>query len=90
IKASTENDDGGTCNLDGTFLPLEKGQRAGKILAAIKNAGLSAQTTKWIGRGIMIAPPGDGQANKRYASNEALIGSLRRSGWPVLTYYQMD
>lgn len=90
IKASTENDDGGTCNIDGTFLTLEKGQRAEKILVAIKNAGLSANITRWIGRGIMINPPGEGQANKRYASNEALMSSLKSAGWRVLGYYQMD
>lgn len=90
IKACNEADDGGTCNLDATFLPLEKGQRASKPLEALRRAGLSADATRWIGRGIMIQPPGCGQANKRYASNEALCASLRDAGWRVLAYHQMD
>ena len=82
--------DGGSCNLDAVFFPLESGERAGPIVAAIQAAGLSASPTKWIGRGVMVQPPGFGQAGKRYASNEALCSSLRDDGWPVFQYYQMD
>lgn len=82
--------DSGTCNLDATFLPLEKGEHAKPVVRALNDAGLSASETRWIGRGVLIQPPGMGQANKRHATNEALCESLKRSGWPVLTYYQMD
>lgn len=82
--------DNGTCNLDATWFPLEKGQRSGPVVAALQAAGLQAGQTRWLGRGVMVQPPGGGQANQRAATNEALCDSLRRAGWPVLAYYQMD
>lgn len=88
--ASSVAADNGSCNLDGTFLPLAKGQRAEPLRKALAAAGLSARQTRWIGRGLMISPPGAGQAGKRYAANEALYQSLQRSGWPVCPFYQAD
>lgn len=88
--ASAATDDGGTCNLDATFYRLQKGERAGPIVSALQSAGLSAGPSRWIGRGVMVQPPGTGQAGKRYAANKAMYESLQRSGWPVLPYYQMD
>lgn len=90
LRASEKSDDGGTCNLDATFLSIGKGNHSRKILAAITASGLTAHMTKWLGRGIMIAPPGDGQGNRRYVSNNALLDSLISDGWDVLGYYQMD
>lgn len=90
LKASEHTDDEGTCNLDATVLRLEKGARSRAIVAAIEAAGLSARETQWIGRGIMIQPPGDGQANRRYVANEALYKALHEAGWSVTLYYQMD
>lgn len=90
IKACGESDDGGTCNLDATFLPLEKGVRSSPVVDAIRRAGLSARVSSWIGRGVMIQPPGEGQAGKRYASNAALQSALADAGWGVICYYQMD
>ena len=83
-------DDKGTSNLDATFFSLSRGQRAGAVVSALAAGGLSAFETRWRGRGVMVSPPGDGQGNKRYASNQALYKSLSRSGWPVSPYYQMD
>jgi hypothetical protein len=82
--------DNGSCNLDATFFPLDKGQRAEAVAKAFRDAGLSASPTRWIGRGVMVQPPGQGQANKRHAANEALYQSLSRAGWKVLPYHQMD
>jgi hypothetical protein len=82
--------DNGSCNLDATFYPLGKGERAAPVVAAIQAAGLSASPTRWIGRGVMVQPPTRGQANKRYAANQALCESLKRAGWPVIAYCQMD
>jgi hypothetical protein len=82
--------DNGTCNLDATFYRLGKGQRAQPIVDAFRAAGLSASPTRWIGRGVMVQPPGMGQANKRHAANQALYNSLHAAGWPVTPYYQMD
>lgn len=90
LIACQATDDGGTANLDATFFPLEKGQRAERVVAALAVAGLSAYQTRWFGRGVMVQPPGEGQGNKRYASNQALFRSLTASGWSVSPYYQMD
>ena len=88
--ACAASDDRGTCNLDATFWPLSKGEKAAPIIASLRRAGLSASESRWIGRGIFIQPPGAGMANKRYASNQALFSSLKAAGAPVLCYYQMD
>lgn len=82
--------DNGTCNLDSTVLRLEKGQRCKPVIEALQAGGLSGYETQWLGRGIMISPPGDGNANRRHASNEAIYESLKRAGWRVTPYYQMD
>lgn len=90
IAAASQVDDGGSCNLDSTFLALEKGVRATRIVGAITAAGLRAYPADWHGRGIMITSPVAAQAYKRYAANTALADSLRAAGWPVTPYYQMD
>lgn len=90
ISACGQSDDGGSANLDATFLPLPKGARAQLVIEAIQRAGLSASASKWLGRGVMIQPPGDGQGAKRYASNQALKSSLSEAGWDCFVYYQMD
>ena len=88
--ASVTATDAGSSNLDATFFVLGKGQRAEPVIKALRSAGISAGQTRWLGRGLMLSPPGQGQANKRYASNQALYQSLQRSGWPVTPYYQAD
>lgn len=90
LKAIVELDDGGTCNLDSTFLAIEKGVPTKKVLDAVIKSGLMARPSKWLGRGVMISPPGTGQANRRMTSNEALLDSLKGAGWPVSPFYQMD
>lgn len=82
--------DNGTANLDATFYSLGKGERAEPILRAFQAAGLQANATRWLGRGVMVQPPGGGQANRRHAANQALYQSLRGAGWPVSPFYQMD
>lgn len=90
LTAAALSEDGGSCNLDGTFLMLEKGQRSGPVVAALNAAGLAASATRWLGRGVMVSPPGAGQANKRYASNQALFKQMDAAGWRVVPYCQMD
>lgn len=90
VAACNASDDGGSANLDATFFPLEKGQKAQPVADAFKRAGLSASEARWLGRGVMVQPPGTGQGNKRHASNQALHRSLSAAGWPVVPYHQMD
>lgn len=88
--AAATTDDGGTCNLDAAFFALPKYDRGSKLVSALASAGLSAGVTRWIGRGVMVSPPGMGVANKRQASNEAFIKHMRECGYDVCGYYQMD
>ena len=88
--AAAATDDGGTCNQDAAFFPMQKGQRSAPCIEALRKAGLSAYASRWIGRGIMVYPPAAGQANKRAAANEAFTKSMSDSGWNVLPYYQTD
>lgn len=90
LRAIVELEDGGTCNLDSTFLAIEKGVPTKTVLDAVTSSGLMARPSKWLGRGVMISPPGTGQAKRRMASNEALLDSLKSAGWPVSPFYQMD
>jgi hypothetical protein len=89
-STAAASDDSGTCNLDATFFSLRKGERTEPVVRALRAAGLQADPHRWFGRGVMVQPPGAGQANKRHAANQALCESLSRAGWPVAPYYQMD
>ena len=82
--------DGGSANLDSTFLCLPKGVRSARIVHAIAASGLSARPSRWLGRGIFIDAPARGQGDKRATATEALSRSLKDAGWDVLTYHQMD
>ena len=90
VLASITATDGGSANLDSAFLALAKGQRTAPVCAAIEAGGLSCSPSRWLGRGVMIAPPGFGQADKRYAANQAVVKDLRNAGWSVVPYCQMD
>lgn len=90
MAAAAKSDDGGTANLDSTFLPLPKGVRFKPVMAAVQSAGLAATLTHWMGRGLFISACSGGQGNRNYEANEALSESLRSAGWGVITYYQMD
>lgn len=82
--------DNGSCNLDATFYRLTRGERAAPVIEAFQRAGLSADQTRWIGRGVMVQPPTTGIAQRRHAANQALYESLERAGWPVTPFYHLD
>lgn len=88
--AAAATDDGGTCNLDAAFFPLPKYDRGSKLVFALASAGLAAGVTRWLGRGVMVSPPGPGMANKRNASNEVFIKHMWECGYDVCGYYQID
>jgi hypothetical protein len=88
VEAST-NDDGGTANLDSTFLTL-KGWQEEKVLKAIENAGLHCLgKTHWLGNGYMINT-GGGQGNNRSRMRDAFAKALREKGYDVLHFDKMD
>ncbi len=88
-KEAATGDDGGTANLDSTFLKL-KGWGEKKVLEAIKNAGLYCRgKTEWIGTGYMINT-GGGQGNDRMRVRNKFLSVLEEKGYKVLAYNQMD
>ncbi len=83
--------DDGACNLDSTFILLDKGDRGRWLEKQILATGLRCHKRRWIGmRGIMVTPPNEGQAGKRSASNQAFCDALRAGGVRAITYMQMD
>lgn len=84
------SDDGGTCNLDACAFHVARGERTKPLASALQAAGLSVWETKWLGRCVMVSPPGGGQGNKRARSNEAFIKHMRAAGWEPTGYYQID
>lgn len=90
VKKADAVEDSGTCNLDAAFIPLGKGQHSKPLVEALSAAGLGAYATRWLGRGVMINPPGMGQAYKREAANRVFIDTMIDRGWTVYGYYQMD
>jgi len=83
-------DDGGTCNLDATFLTL-KGWREEKVLEAIKNAGLYCSgRTNWIGTGYILNVSGGNQGNDRTRVRDRFAEILRSKGYNVIHFDMMD
>lgn len=88
IKAKT-GDDGGTANLDTTFLTL-KGWREKQVIEAIENAGLSCMgKTNWIGIGYFINT-GGGQGNDRTRVRDKFAEVLRNKEYDVIHFNKMD
>lgn len=88
IKCKT-NDDGGTANLDSTFLIL-KGWRETKVLEAIENAGLYCRAKRrWIGEGYFINI-NCGQGNNRTRVRDIFKKILKEKGYDVLGFDMVD
>lgn len=89
LKAQTGND-GGTCNLDATFLRL-KGWREEKVLESIKNAGLYCKGKRaWIGMGYMLNTSGGNQGNDRTRVRDKFAEVLKNKGYDVIHFDLMD
>lgn len=88
--AAAANPDGGSANLDSVFLRVPN-QPERKVMDAIRAAGLYCRGKRsWLGKGYMIQPDNDGQANKRYMAVTIMYKELSGRGWDVLTYRQAD
>ena len=89
LKAQTGND-GGTCNLDATFLIL-KGWREKEVLEAIKNAGLyCGGKMEWIGMGYMLNVSNGNQGNDRTRIRDKFAEILKNKGYDVIHFDMMD
>lgn len=88
LKVKT-NDDGGTANLDSTFLIL-KGLHESKVLESIKNSGLYCSgKSNWIGVGYLIST-GGGQGNNRTRIRDRFAKVLSEKGYDVVHFDKMD
>ena len=90
LEASGTIDDGGTCNLDSTFIKWPRlNETAFNIV--MESSCLNGYKTKWLGSmGVIIVPPNSGQANKRSKAAEAMTRTFREFGYTAQTWYQMD
>lgn len=91
LKAANASDDGGTCNMDGMYLRMAR-VKEDKAEAAINAAGLRGHKMRhsWFGVGYLINPNVPGQGNKRMYGAEAMTNYMRRAGYDVSDWSQMD
>lgn len=83
------NDDGGTANLDKTFLTL-KNWKENRVLDAIKKAGLYCRRkTQWLGAGYMI-DTGGGQGNNNTRVRDKFLNILESKGYDVVPFDKID
>ena len=82
--------DGGTCNLDSVVLRMPKGYRSTLVIAAAREAGISATETTWFGRGWFLNFDASGQGNAHTAGVEAARKIMEACGYACSIYYQMD
>jgi hypothetical protein len=81
--------DGGTANLDSTFLILKRWNEE-KVVEAIKKAGLLSEGKRnWIGTGYFISI-NTGQANKRTVARNHFMFALKSKGYQVISFDKMD
>ena len=90
MEAAQTTDDGGTCNMDSTFITWPRVNEAAFTMV-MDQACLSGWKTKWLGStGIMITPPNVGQADKRCKAAETVTKVFKEFGYSASTWYQMD
>ena len=89
IKLAEESVDGGTANLDSTFLRL-KGWREQNVIEAIAAAGLFCSGKKsWIGQGYFISINVD-QGNRRTVARNEFIKILDSKGYEAMSFDKVD
>nr|WP_312985374.1 hypothetical protein [Clostridioides sp.] len=88
-KLEDFKNDGGSANMDATFLTL-KYWREDKVLKAIKDAGLGyTNKTDWIGSGYIINT-GGGQGDSRVRVRNKFAEVLKEKGYDVLHFDMVD
>lgn len=89
VEFAKDEDDGGTANLDSTFLIL-KGWKEEKVIEAIKNAKLYCNGKRdWIGKGYFISL-NVGQGNRRTIARNRFMRVLKSKGYKVVGFDKMD
>lgn len=88
-KKAVTGDDGGTANLDSTFLILPRWNEK-KTIKAINDAGLyCGSKIHWIGNGYLISV-GGGQGNDRVMARNAFSKYLKEKGYDVMHFDMID
>lgn len=86
---SIKNEDGGTSNLDATFLKL-KYWKESRVIQAVKDAGMYCRgKTHWIGDGYMLSIE-SGQGNDRTRVRNTFVEEMRKRGYDVLHFDKAD
>lgn len=85
-----DENDGGTCNLDSAAIALPR-WNVKKTQEAFEKAGLRASKWKCFGNYYyLICGCYSGQGNRRTTMAEAVYEYLKKLGYQVSMYYQMD
>ena len=89
--AAQSSDDGGTCNVDSTFISFE-GATPKKIIAIAQEESFSCFYHKWrlIGRTGYLISTGFGQGAKNTCARDAAQEAFKKAGYYVLAWDQMD
>lgn len=88
-KLEDIKNDGGSANMDATFLTL-KYWREDKVVKAIKDAGLGyTNKINWIGSGYLIKT-GGGQGNSRTRVRDRFAEVLKIKGYDVIHFDMVD
>ena len=86
-----QTEDGGTCNFDAPVLDLPRWNESMIKRAAAEAGGFAFKWRR--GRkmlGWVISPRSSGQGNRRTRRAEAMRDELKKRGYSVGMYYQMD
>jgi hypothetical protein len=92
VESIKDVEDSGTCNSDGIFLTL-KGFREEKTIQAIKDSGLNGYKTKHsiYGTGFLVGYGFSvGQALRREMATETMYNYLKKLGYDIAHWQQMD
>jgi hypothetical protein len=88
-KKAVTGDDGGSANLDSTFLTLPRWNEK-KVIKAVGEAGLHCGgKVHWIGNGYLIGV-GGGQGDDRVRARNAFASYLESKGYDALHFDKMD
>lgn len=85
-----DENDGGTCNFDSAVIALPYWS-VSKVKEAFEKAGLRASACRSFGNSYyLIGGCYSGQGNRRTTMAEAVYEYLKKLGYQVSMYYQMD
>ena len=90
LEVAENIDDGGTCNMDSTFIAWPRVSEVVLNIVTAKTDFRCYKTKHFGSTGIMVSPPNVGQANKRCKAAETMTKVFKQFGYDASTFYMMD